>query len=296
MGHGVQPPSPLQFTLVSRYCRVSGIISDPILTPRSKRSPLFCCDCISSLVGHILIWREQFREVRSEVYNNEVNSSGKILAGTNIIFPGAILPVLQPGLCCQGDTALLALAHSKQLWITTQQSLRWRPSHKNEIQQCLHYRGLNNLSKRTIALVSLALSDTFVQKFSSTPCLLFAYIVQTLLSFCTCFMPQSDGAQTFSPQMKRDLRLIWSLDTLRNTGHPYYVYQHSVLQEKYRGNRFSQIFEATTVFWTPGLQMAAADAQINLRGPTSPALLHHTAELHTHNTASPHSQWVWLGC
>lgn len=115
MGHGVQPPSPLQFTLVSRYCRVSGIISDPILTPRSKRSPLFCCDCISSLVGHILIWREQFREVRSEVYNNEVNSSGKILAGTNIIFPGAILPVLQPGLCCQGDTALLALAHSKQL-------------------------------------------------------------------------------------------------------------------------------------------------------------------------------------
>jgi len=35
------------------------------------------------------------------------------------------------------------------------------------------------------------------------------------------------------------------------------------------------------VCWTPGLQMAAIDAQINLWGSTSPALMHHIAELHT---------------
>lgn len=97
----MQSPSPSQFKLVSRYRSFWYN-----LRSQSYPQKLFSCDCISSLVGHILIWRKRFPEVRSEVYNKKGNSSGKILAGTNIIFPGAILPVLQPVLCCQGYTAL----------------------------------------------------------------------------------------------------------------------------------------------------------------------------------------------
>lgn len=93
------PPS--QFTLGNRYCRDPGIISDPTLIPRSKRSLLFSCDLISNLASHILIWREQFPDVRSEVYRDTANSSGKILVGVDIMLPSAIVGVLQPALCSQ---------------------------------------------------------------------------------------------------------------------------------------------------------------------------------------------------
>lgn len=57
-----------------------------------------------------------------------------------------------------------------------------------------HYRGLNNLSKRAVPLVSLALGNMWVQKFPPAPFLLFAYAVQALLSSCArcCSVPQSD--------------------------------------------------------------------------------------------------------
>lgn len=114
-----------------------------------------------------------------------------------------------------------------------QKSSEWRSSHGNELQECVSYRECNNFSRRTITLVSLALSDTFVQKSLPTPLLLFAYIVEALLSFCTCFVPQSHGAQTVSPQTETDLITI----------HHYWVCQDVIFREKYPGKRFSQIFD-----------------------------------------------------
>lgn len=59
----------------------------------------------------MLIWHEQIPEVRPEV--NKVNSSGNILAGTDIIFPDAILPELQTQFSSVKGTQLCL--HSQQI-------------------------------------------------------------------------------------------------------------------------------------------------------------------------------------
>lgn len=223
--------------------------------------------------------------VRSEVYNNKGNSSGKILCRYR-----HHIPWCNPGWAGSSAARGTWLCPcSQQLQITTQKSSEWSSSHGNELQQCVNYTECNNFWRRTITLVSLALSNRFVQKFSSTPLLLFAYIVEALLSFCTCFVPQSHGAQTFSPRTER---VIWLLDTLRNTGQPYWVCQH-IFWEKYPGKSFSQVFDAVTVCWTPGPRAASVEAQIYLRSPTTPSLTHHVAEQHTCNTASSDLQWIF---
>lgn len=230
MGLGVQSPS--QFKLVSRYCNFWYNLRPCYPQKQTFATSLLWSHQQSCGAHQNLAWA--IPEVRSEIYNNKVNSSGKVLAGTDIAFPRAILPVLQPVPLLAGGHSS-PLAHSRRLWITMQQSLQWSSSHRNKIQQCLHYRGLNNLSERTI---SLAQSDTFVQQLSCTPCLPFAYIVQALLRFWPLLYATAHGAQAFNPHTEINLRLIWSLDTLRNTGHPCYVHQHTVFERSIQGISF----------------------------------------------------------
>lgn len=175
------------------------------LSPYSCTQNLCSCDHTDNLVGHILIVWAIPRSKGQEFTTNKLtqverslqvptshsqmesclcSSQSSAARGTQLSFCLFLLPLLR-----------------EHLGVTTQRSSWGSSSH--EIHQWLHCRDLNNLSKRTIILVSLALSNMFVQKFPNFLLLLFlfAHIAQTLVRFCTCLVPQPHGAWNFSPEI-----------------------------------------------------------------------------------------------
>lgn len=226
------------------------------LSPYSCTQNLCSCDHTNNLIGYILIVWAIPRSKGQEFTTNKLtqverslqvptshsqmesclcSSQSSAARGTQLSFCLFLLPLLR-----------------EHLGVTTQRSSWGSSSH--EIHQWLHCRDLNNLSKRTIILVSLALSNVCaeISQFPSTPVLVCSHSSNTceILHLPRATAPWSLELQPW------DLGLIWLLESLSNTGHPYYVY-HNKFEKNCPGHSSPQFFEATRVSCTTGLQMAA---------------------------------------
>lgn len=123
----------------------------------------FSCDHTNNLVGHILIVWAIPRSKGQEFITSKLTQVKRSLQVPTAHSWMESCPVPASPLLSGGHSS--APADREHPGVTTQRSLWWSSSHGNEIQQWLHYRGLNNLSKRTIIPVSLALSNKLCRNF-----------------------------------------------------------------------------------------------------------------------------------